>query len=78
MLICLITETGLYSRFSLGLWCLTPCSTILQLLAVSFIGGGNQGTRRKPVIEQLYHIILHRVHLAMTGATTQNFSGDRY
>jgi hypothetical protein len=27
-----------------GLWCSTPLSTIV---AVSFIGGGNRGTRRK-------------------------------
>ena len=35
----------------LGLWCLTPLSTIIQLyriVAVSFIGRGNRSTRRKP------------------------------
>ena len=34
----------------LVLWCLTPLSTIYQLyiVMVSFIGGGNRGTRRKP------------------------------
>ena len=31
----------------LGLWCLTPLSTILQLYRGSFIGGENQSTRRK-------------------------------
>ena len=33
-----------------GLWCLMPLTTIFQLyiMAVSFIGGGNRSTRRKP------------------------------
>jgi len=33
----------------MGLWCLTPLSTIFQyIVEVSFIGGGNQSIRRKP------------------------------
>jgi len=39
------------------------------IVAVSFIGGGNQSTRRKPPtcrksLTNFYHIMLYRVHLA--------------
>ena len=67
----------------IGIWCLTPLSKIFQLytMAVNLIGGGNRSTRRKPPTcpKTLTncHIMLYRVHLAMSGICTHNVCGDR-
>ena len=75
---------GLFSIPSWNTGCLTPLSTIFQLYrGGQFIGGENRSIMRKlPTCRRsqkkpdiLYHIALYRVHLAMSGVRTHNFSG---
>jgi hypothetical protein len=62
MVIHIVTSIG----WLVGLWCLTPLSTIFPLLVYR---GSQKPTDLSHITDKLYHIMLYRVQFAMKGGS---------
>jgi len=71
-------------HYYVGLWCLTPLSTIFQLYhSCQFYWLKKQEYPEKTidlpqVTDKFYHILLYRVHLDMCETWTRIVNGDRH
>jgi hypothetical protein len=65
-------------RFS-TYYCMLKCKyTVYCIYIVYWIKYSRETTDLPLVTNQLYHIMLYRVHLDMSGIQTHNFGGDRH
>ena len=59
-----------------GEWCLTSVLTIFQLYRKPVYP--EKTTDLHKVTDKLYHMMLYRVDLTMSGIRSHNFSGDKH